>query len=226
MEGFTIQTKTTSRRAVLAGIATAPALAGPAMAGDDAELVRLGRELADLIPEHAAARAESAELHEALNLAIDYHLGLPEKRKRFEQLEQVRPDDKDAMGRRLVDVYYEEITLPRSKEWDEAMEAPDSKPYRSERHQWDAAYGRWNDLADRGSELTDAIYRLPARTLAGLGVKALAVVFAMNREDDEMWWDKEEEASKQPDPEEAAIYLVKAVIEFAGITIPSPKAAS
>ena len=47
---------TTSRRAVLAGIAAAPALAGPALAVDDAELVRLGRELAELIPEPSPPR--------------------------------------------------------------------------------------------------------------------------------------------------------------------------
>jgi hypothetical protein len=125
-----------------------------------------------------------------------------------------------------VDVFYEETTLSRSKGWEEAREAPDSKPYRSEWHQYHAAYERWNDLADRGSELTDAIYRLPARTVAGLGVKALAVVFAMNRHDDETWWEKEREASKQQDPEEASIYLVKAVTELAGIAIPSPEAVS
>ena len=212
-----------SRRAVLAGIAAAPALAGPALAEDDAELFRLGRELAELIPEHAAARAESAELHEALNLAIENHLGLPEKIERFKQ---AGPITMDATGRRHVDAFYEEVTLPRSREWGEAREAPDSKPYGSVWHQWDAASDRWNNLADRGDELADAIYRLPARTVAGLGVKALAVVFAMNREDDEMWWDKEEEASKQPDHEEAVIYLVKAVTELAGIAIPSPKAVS
>ena len=48
----------------------------------------------------------------------------------------------------------------------------------------------------------------------------------MNRHDEETWWEKEEEASAQHDPEEAAIYLVKAVTELAGIAIPSPKAAS
>jgi hypothetical protein len=32
MEGYTMQTKTTTRRAVLAGIAAATALAGPALA--------------------------------------------------------------------------------------------------------------------------------------------------------------------------------------------------
>ena len=211
-----------SRRAILAGIAASPALAAPALAGDDAELVRLGRELAELIPEHAAARAEAAELHEALNLAIDDYLGLPEKRKRFEHAQPTM----DAVRRRLVDAFYEEVTLPRSKEWDEAMEAPDSKPYGSVCHHWRAACDRWNDLVDRGCELTGAIYRMPARTLAGLGVKALAVVFAMNREDDETWWEKENEASAQPNPEEAAIYLVKAVTALAGITIPSPGAVS
>lgn len=205
----------------LAAAAPAAALAAPALAGD-AELVRLGRKLAELIPEHAAARAESAELHEALNLAIDHHLGLPEKRKRFEHAQPTM----DAVGRRLVDAFYEEVTLPRSKEWDDAMEAPDSKPYGSVCHRWRAACDRWNDLVDRGDELTDAIYRLPARTIAGLGVKALAVVFAMNRHDDGTWWEKEEEASAQHDHEEAAIYLVKAVTELAGIAIPSPEAAS
>jgi hypothetical protein len=77
-----------------------------------------------------------------------------------------------------------------------------------------ADYEVWNAAARRAYDLTDAIVAMPARTIAGLGAKAVAALWAMSSESD-CWQMGGDTCSEQ-----GGVQLVEAVAALAGMTLP------
>jgi hypothetical protein len=142
-----------SRRAILAGIAAAPALVTPAVAlGDpsaDAKLIERGRQLAATLPKRSAAEARFRTLCKALSGDIGRANNLPA--------------DQDDWARGHWEAYYAAIgTAERGAGTD-----------------YHAAHAAWNAERARAGELIEEIEKIPAHTIVGLGVKALTVAYAM-----------------------------------------------
>jgi hypothetical protein len=176
----------TSRRAVLAGIAAAPALAGPALAltdtSADPQLIELGRQLGIAWGEGTAAAYRYHRLRKALDDEIDRVTNLPA--------------DKN---------------LWSTADWGKYEAAYTASDRGAGTHYHDA-HNAWNATAVRCSKLVDAIAEMPARTIAGLGAKALAVAYALD--EDGAWKNGGNQYGEQE-----AVLLIDAIAALAGVAL-------
>jgi hypothetical protein len=176
-----------SRRTVLAGIAIAPALAAPAVTlGDpsaDAKLIERGRQLAATLPKHGAAEVRYRTQRKALSADIGRANNLPA--------------NQDDWSRADWDDYY----------------AAFGAAERGAGTDYHVAYAAWNAERARAAELIEEIEGIPAHTIAGLGVKALTVAYAMV---DSAVWDDGGDTLV----ERQALLLVQAVAALTGVTLP------
>jgi hypothetical protein len=191
LKGFTMQTKTTSRRAVLAGIATAPALAAStltlagatalshqaSLSTADAELIALGRVHADLRAKYELAR----ELSEPRETA--YGVELEALSKRFG-------------GRRASDAEYEAELIKIGERLD--RDFPEPSP-------------SWEDACDLMCPIEKKIMALPASTLQGLAVKARVAKSACDT-----YWDESEDDCDYD--KRMARLLIDAVLSFEAVS--------
>jgi len=142
-------TVTTSRRAVLAGAASLPALALPAVAtphnySADAELIELGDRFEALLASHMNATFEWALLARAANSELKAHPKFVDRGRATDQQVRAQIRVSNAIHKR---------------------------------NGCDAASDRMSALFDRMEPIAEKIKEIPATTVAGLRAKALVVLF-------------------------------------------------
>jgi hypothetical protein len=176
-----------SRRAVVAGSATALALATPAVAAmgsPDAELLELGVKLDAIISEWQAEvrlyRAETNVWEAACKAA-----GLPRL-----ELDEVPREEFDARHKARCELWY-----PEKAEYDARLAA---------NHDEHGVSIVWNDIHGRLYPIVDDIFSQRARTIAGLAVQARAVVMAAAE-----LWDFEPEGHER--------VFIESVCAFVGV---------
>jgi hypothetical protein len=149
-----------SRRAVLAGITAAPALAAPALAlsdaSADAELLELGRQLDPVIEEWRALQLKDRARQMAFEASVIEATGIA-----FKDAPEI-PDH----------------SWPAGSYWDirnKMAQAPGRERDEVDEH---GASVVWNSIHDRMYDLIDEILELEAKTIPGLAVQARAITLA------------------------------------------------
>jgi hypothetical protein len=181
--------KSHSRRAVLAGIAAVPALAAPALAlsdnGADAELIDLGRRLQAAYPKYQDAKSRFAEAANRLEAYVATAIGLP-----------INSDEWS------------------TEQWGRYHAAADDDRFKTPSRRRGRAYDVWSDRAEVCDDLVDRINDIPAKSLQGLGTKALAAAWSSRSPmaDGPDWRDG--------DIEQEVVQLIDNVAELAGLSIP------
>jgi hypothetical protein len=180
-----------SRRAVLAGIATAPALAAPALAltdpSADAELIDLGRRLQAAYPKSEDARSRFAEAADRLEAHVATAIGLP--------------------------INTDEWSMEQRQRYHAATDDDRFKTSPTGRRR-ERAYDVWSERVQVCQDLVERINDLPAKSLQGLGTKALAAAWSSRSPMAEgpEWRDS--------DIEQEVVQLIDNVAALAGLSIP------
>jgi hypothetical protein len=178
-----------SRRAVLAGIAAAPALAAPALAltdpSADAELIELGVELNAVIQGWHARRSLGAR-RDAIGDAACEAMNLPNKRH-------------EDFSR------YAEWSEYREKRWVVISAAMDEAWAREQEEEKITRVSVWDRIHERLFPLCEKILSLRPTTLAGLAVQARASSLS----EEQLWNGVDEPSSERA--------FIEAVCAFCGI---------
>jgi hypothetical protein len=168
-------TATTSRRAVLAGVASVPALSLPAIAADhpDAKLLALGRKLEAKNTETAEAFARYSEIDDRWTAMMPTSQKMPEPPQWYQDamasltVSQVGsiPEDHPVIvwnrenekhRRAILDAHEAELTRL------------------SDELGLDDAHAEWEELFEELWEIAREVWEIPARTPAGLALKLRA----------------------------------------------------